>query len=314
MMLSIGIERMYYYLAQDDDNFPVRGLLGRQNDPRGWFRPHPSYAAYATLIRQLGGATFQGRMPTSLSVYAMRFQKGGEQVISLWSQFPATVALEGSGSVKAVSVVGTPITINPAAITIGPSPIYLSGNVTSISELVNPVLADSRSGFGKNQGENGWSYGYAELGSADPYFPDAFQHMEWRIWRSDNYRWIVPGGEFPFGGQDSLHPSDGAWAIRRWKSNTTGLVTLTGQLARGGGGDGVGIRIFVDGQEVYSRVLEPDEAAEYSVPNVQVSVGTKIDFAVTAFGTSDYDATIHTSTVLRQNSGTPNPPRNLGIQ
>ena len=314
MMLSIGIERMYYYLAQDDDNFPVRGLLGRQNDPRGWFRPHPSYAAYATLIRQLGGATFQGRMPTSLSVYAMRFQKGGEQVISLWSQFPATVALEGSGSVKAVSVVGTPITINPAAITIGPSPIYLSGNVTSISELLNPVLADSRSGFGKNQGENGWSYGYAELGSADPYFPDAFQHMEWRIWRSDNYRWIVPGGEFPFGGQDSLHPSDGAWAIRRWKSNTTGLVTLTGQLARGGGGDGVGIRIFVDGQEVYSRVLEPDEAAEYSVPNVQVSVGTKIDFAVTAFGTSDYDATIHTSTVLRQNSGTPNPPRNLGIQ
>ena len=82
MMLSIGIERMYYYLAQDDDSFPVRGLLGWQNDPRGWFRPHPSYAAYATVIRQLGGATFQGRMPTSLSVYAMRFQKDGEQVIS----------------------------------------------------------------------------------------------------------------------------------------------------------------------------------------------------------------------------------------
>jgi Glycosyl hydrolase catalytic core len=314
MMLSIGIERMYYYLAQDDSSFPVRGLVGWQNDPRGWFRPHPSYAAYATVIRQLGGATFQGRMPTSLSVYAMRFQKGGEQVISLWSQFPATVALEGSGSVQAVNIVGSPITINPATVTIGPSPIYLSGNVTSISELVNPVLADSRSGFGKVQGTNGWSYGYAELGSADPYSPDSFQNMEWRIWRSDNYRWIAPGGEFPFGGHDGLHPSGGAWAIRRWESNTSGLVTLAGYMSRGGGGDGVGIRIFVDGNEVYSRVLQPNEDAEYSVPNVQVNVGSKIDFTVTAFGNPDNDATVHTSTVLRQNGGNPNPPRNLGIQ
>jgi hypothetical protein len=51
-----------------------------------------------------------------------------------------------------------------------------------------------------------------------------------------------------------------------------------------------------------------------SVPNVQVNVGSKIDFAVTAFGNPDYDATVHTSTVLRQNSGNPNPPRNVGIQ
>ena len=183
-----------------------------------------------------GGATFQGRMPTSLSVYAMRFQKDGEQVISLWSQFPATVALKGSGSVKAVSIVGSPITINPAAVVIGPNPIYVTGNVTGINELVNPIIADSRSGFGKVQGTNGWSYGYAELGSADPYSPDAFQPMEWRIWRSDNYRWIAPGGEFPFGDHDGLHPSGEAWAIRRWESNTTGLVTLTGQVVRGAGG------------------------------------------------------------------------------
>ena len=87
-------------------------------------------------------------MPTSLSVYAMRFQKGGEQVISLWSQFPATVALEGSGRVEVVNNVGSPITINPAAVAIGPNPIYVTGNVTGINELVNPIIADSRSGFG----------------------------------------------------------------------------------------------------------------------------------------------------------------------
>ena len=83
---------------------------------------------------------------------------------------------------------------------------------------------------------------------------------------------------------------------------------------RGAEGAGVGIRIFVDGQEVYSRVLEPDEAADNSVPNVQVDIGSKIDFAVTAFGNPDYDATVHRLTVLRENSENPNPPRKLGIQ
>ena len=33
------------------------------------------------------------------------------------------------------------------------------------------------------------------------------------------------------------------------------VVTLSGLIARGPGGDGVGIRIFVDGNEVYKQQL-----------------------------------------------------------
>ena len=97
LMLSIGIERMYCYLAQDDSNFPSVGLLGEPNLESGSFRPHPSLAAYATVIRQLGGKTFQGRLPTALSIYALRFQN----TLALWSRFPATFCLEGSGPLDA---------------------------------------------------------------------------------------------------------------------------------------------------------------------------------------------------------------------
>ena len=55
LMLSAGVERMYYYLAMDDELFPYRGLVGARDDTRGAFRPHPVLVAYATLIRQLSG-------------------------------------------------------------------------------------------------------------------------------------------------------------------------------------------------------------------------------------------------------------------
>ncbi len=310
LMLSIGIERMYYYLAQDDGIFPVRGLLGEPDLEAGSFRPHPTFAAYATVIRQLGGKAFEGRVPTSLSIYAMRFQN----TLALWSRFPATVALPGSGTLSAVDIVGAPLTLNRAALELGPEPIYISGNVTGITELINPVVADSTSGVAKTQGANGWSYGYTDLGSGDPYTPANFRPMQWQIWRSDDYRWVAPGRDSPFAEYNGMHPAGGTWAIRRWESNFSGVVTLTGHIGLSEGGDGVGIRIFVDGYEVYSRLLNPDESTEYSVPNIQVTVGSKVDFAVTAFGNADSDQTLHTSTILRQSNDQPNPPRNLGIQ
>ena len=312
IMLSIGIQRMYYYLAQDDSIFPVRGLIGE--DDTGNWRPHPAYAAYATIIRQLGGAGFVDRLPTSLSVYALRFRKGTQQTIALWSQFPATVQLTGSVS-SAVNIVGLPLTVNPAAVEIGPDPIYVTGAVGAVSELVNPVVADSRSGYSKTVGENGWSYGWSDRGSSDPYSPADFRPMEWRIWRSDNYRWVVPGRDSPFAGHDGMHPQSGTWAIRRWTSNLSGRVTLRGYLERGSGGDGNGIRIFVDATEVHSEHLAPNQSREYVVPDVQVNVGSRIDFAVTAHGNSNGDAVVHTSTILRDSSsGVPTPPTNLHIE
>ena len=93
LMLSAGVERTYYYLAMDDDLFPYRGLVGANGDLRGSFRPHPVLVAYAILIRQLSGAAYHSRFNTSPSTYALRFQRGAEQVSVLWSNHPVTVSL-----------------------------------------------------------------------------------------------------------------------------------------------------------------------------------------------------------------------------
>ena len=92
-----------------------------------------------------------------------------------------------------VNIVGSPLTINRAAVELGPEPIYISGNVSAIIELINPVIADSISGVAKTQGANGWSYGYTDREPADPYTPADFRPMQWQIWRSDDYRWVAPG-------------------------------------------------------------------------------------------------------------------------
>ena len=113
LMLSAGVERMYYYLAMDDDLFPYRGLVGANGDVRGSFRPHPVLVAYAILIRQLSGAAYHSRFNTSPSTYALRFQRGAEQVSVLWSNHPVTVSLETSSPLRIVDIMGGTATMEP---------------------------------------------------------------------------------------------------------------------------------------------------------------------------------------------------------
>jgi hypothetical protein len=122
--------------------------------------------------------------------------------------------------------------------------------------------------------------------------------MTWGIWGADNYRWLLPGG-YPFASVSQLHPS-GSWAIRRWVSNVAGRASLSGVLSRGGGGDGVNVRIFVDGNEVYNQNLSPNQSMDYNVRHVALKVGTKIDFTVNRADESSFDATNFTLTIVRE--------------
>ena len=108
----------------------------------------------------------------------------------------------------------------------------------------------------------------------------------------------MPGG---IGHGNQMAPS-GYWAIRRWVSNIAGSVSLSGYLGRGGQGDGVGIRIFVDGNEVYNQYLAPNQAMDYNVSDVVLEVGSKIDFTVNQWGESSFDATDFLSTIILQSS------------
>ena len=236
LMLSAGVERMYYYLAMDDELFPYRGLVGRASDARGAFRPHPVLVAYATLIRQLSAANYEGRFATSPSTYALRFQRGDEQVSVLWSNHPVNVSLESSSRLLIIDLMGGTTTKQPVSgsveLSLGSDVQYVVGPVSRVTELNNKVIADSVSGYSKEAGENGWYYGYAELVAGEKYVPSKFQPMSWGIWGTDNYRWLG-SGDYPFASGSAMHPSS-AWAIRRWVSTIDGIGELVrASLARG---------------------------------------------------------------------------------
>jgi hypothetical protein len=261
LMLSQNVERMYYYLAMDDDSFPFRGLIGPASDDRGGFRPHPSLVAYATLIRQLNGAVFERRFETAPSTYAFAVQRDADQVSALWSNNPVEVSVASAAPLVVTDIMGTTSSQSPVA-----------GNVSlSLSKNVQ------------------------------------------FIWGEDNFRWSRDGG-YPFASGSQMHPSD-AWAIRRWVSNLDGELTLSGLVSRGDGGDGVNVRIFVDGQEIFRQEVSPTASINYNVPNVKVKVGSKIDFAVNQRDESSFDATTFTSIIKREShtSSSPSKPRNLRI-
>jgi hypothetical protein len=310
LMLSQGVERMYYYVMIDDLNFPYFGLVGFSSGPLGKFRPHPALIAYANAIRQFYKATYRGRFSASPSTYALRFQRRPDELTVLWSNHPVCVSLAASSELLVTNIMGGTSTITPlsgrVSIELSKDVQYVRGPVTSVTEAANDVLADSVSGYSKTAGENGWFYGFAELSSAAAYDPSQFKQMTWGIWGGDNYRWLASGG-YPFASGNTLHPSR-YWAIRRWVSNFAGRASLSGFLSRGSGGDGVGVRIFADGNEVYNHYLSPNQSINYSVPDIALKVGSNIDFTVNQAAESSFDATTFTSMIFHQRSA-PHPPR-----
>jgi hypothetical protein len=73
------------------------------------------------------------------------------------------------------------------------------------------------------------------------------------------------------------------------------------------------VRIFVDGKQVYRRNLSPSQSVNYSVPNIMITVGSKIDFTVNQRKESSFDATTFTSTIIRQVGASSSGPQGLTI-
>ena len=165
----------------------------------------------------------------------------------------------------------------------------------------------------KTSARNVGPYGYAELSAGETYNSSKFQPMRsWGIWGTDNYRWLGSGGT-PFASGSNLHPS-AAWAIRRWVSTVAGAVSLSGLLSRGEGGDGVEVRIFASMASKYIvEISRPSQSVKYSVPNIMITVGSKIDFTINQRGESSFDATTFTSAIMRQDGASPSGPQGLTI-
>jgi hypothetical protein len=301
LMLSQNVERMYYYLGLDDPSFPHRGLLSAPNGQKGVMAPHPAYVAYANIIRQLRGYKFHSRFAgTASSTYAFRFQNSAGRMNVLWSAEPVTVTLKTSSPVIVTDIMGVSRSLSPSGgvvrLRIDRNPQYVKGPVASVSDKGNALLADSLSGYSNQQGKYGWTYGSANV-TGGVYNPASFTPMRWDYAGDNAVCWL--SNQWHFVSVEQMHPSS-SWAVRRWTSDVSATVTLKCKVNRGGGGDGVGINIYVDGTHVYSRHLKPNESYDFNVNNVVVKPGSKVDFTVNQHGESSFDSTGFSVRIVRQ--------------
>ena len=175
------------------------------------------------------------------------------------------------------------------------------------------LLADSEKGFSDTQGKNNWSYGYfVAPNPGGPYVNGEFKPFP--QYRVSNRRGGWGGGpQWLVIGAAEQHPGaqDGRafWAVRRWTNQSAGsaaryqVARITGDARRGQPqGDGSTLRIFVDGREVFTRLLGGDQplAAKFDV-TAPLHADSTVDFAVDPGpGTNtQYDAVVLTATIRR---------------
>ncbi len=165
------------------------------------------------------------------------------------------------------------------------------------------VIADSFAEFSSTQGQDNWYYGYY----ATPGSPASWTQFENFVdntgdlfpgqvnpgfWRTDSIPTVAiwDTGEAPRG--TDLPPE--MWAARRWVSETSGSVLISGNIAPTGGGTTTA-RIYVDGVLIYTQNSAPGGA--YAV-NASVNVGSVVDLTVSADGVSFFDSTTFTAQIV----------------
>lgn len=172
---------------------------------------------------------------------------------------------------------------------------YTLGDYTSAP---GTVLANSGLDYSGNQGQDNWEYG----------FYLAFQPQNFTQLNPANFGPIWFGNESfatPFLDPNGGHPgvNSFAWAVRRWTSNFTGSVTVSGDFFDRdlNCGDGANVRILVDGTPVYDYQSIPSTSVPYQI-SLNVTVGTVIDFAIDPRFDTGCDDT-HFSAVIQSNFG-----------
>ncbi|HKB91210.1 MAG TPA: glycosyl hydrolase [Opitutaceae bacterium] len=298
LLLSAHVERVYWYLLRDYEHFSM-GLL-HEDQKR---TPKKDYTAMATMTRQIGNAEFIQRESSSFELYSLLFKDpSGKDLRIVWSLKPITIS--ANGVVDAVDMLGAEIK-DLHRLQIGDAPIFVSGPLTGLppaEATMQAVLADSNRDFGATQGGNGWSYGIF-LDSGTNF--TALQNFNITDWKKE---WT---GIFPYLSitSNDQHPStDGTTpvvAVRRWESNYDGEVRLSGEFRCSTQGDGVGVRILVDGEALFRKIIGGGNSIVEKFDVVRaIKKGTRIDFAVDPGPGEniDYDATNFSVTISANSS------------
>jgi hypothetical protein len=297
LMRTAGVERAYWYVAYDYDGYTT-GLLHGPGDPLGAYVPTSAFSAYSALIQQLYGATYVSRDQTDARTRSYYFRRGSDDVRVVWSTAgTAQLVLTTSTPLTRINIMGESTVLQPSngavVVTADGDPYYLVGPVDAVREIGrDTIIADTVRDFTGTQGSTAgnWSYSatYTTPGSA--YDPAALTPM---TYTRTNFAYEFES-YFPFSkldatgghpglrlGYDPIYP---VWSVRRWLSNTAANAHFNGTAVRAAiFGDGTGIKVFIDGAEVYSATLGGAGAAatltfDFDAP---IQVGSKVDFVTT---------------------------------
>jgi len=304
VLLSEGVERIYWYLLRDDPEFPSAGLLENTGIAGSPYAPAPAYASYATLIQELRNARFRGRDIADAQTRIYRFGSPDGTVRVAWSLHgPTQVTLQTTRDVTVVSVDGRRQVIAPSHgridLTLTDSPIFIRGPLAAVTlHRADEIVADSSRGFSDRQGLQ-WFYGSEAVGApGDGATAGSFHELQW----SNNdwgYFWADPALAFLMISRFVMHPSlrddRPVAAVRRWLSHIGGHVRVSGTAERSADlGDGVRFEVRLDGRTVYSAALGTPgypKRCDFSLP-LELRKGSTLDFAVFPVSSKlDFDTT-----------------------
>ena len=211
-----------------------------------------------------------------------------------------------AGPIRRLNLVGS---VMPAAsgggsssVTLDATPIYVvadKGAVAGVTETPrrDQLIANSLRDFSGEQGRGGWSYHYIannRNGSA-PYDPANIAPMRWLPSPGDWADvWTGPGKYFTLGeegGSGGVINSGQGWAVLRWTSDRDGPVHLAAAPRAAAQGDGIGVKVFTNGKELFSQLLLAGATATIDLTTTVVK-GTRLDFVVTPGPATDtnYDS------------------------
>ena len=294
------VQRIIWYLARDFREFTNMGLVHADTDPSGAFTPVMSYVAYANLIHLLADARFVQREKTDDRTLVYRFVSPTQTVWACWSAV-GTARMNFAGPIRRLSIVGSelppPSGREPSAVNLDATPIFVvakTGAVADVTETprADQLIANSLRDFSGEQGRGGWSYGYIgnDKSGSVPYDPAKVVPMNWLPSPGDWADvWAGPGQYFSLGeegGSGGVINGGQGWAVLRWTSDRRGPVHITASPKAPAQGDGIGVKVFAEGRELFSRLLPPKTNATIDL-TTQVSEGTRLDFVVTPGATTD---------------------------
>jgi len=147
--LSLGVEKIYWYLGKNYDMFASMGLVGSETDAQGRYAPKPAYAAYGVLTRLLEHATFLRQEEGPDGVHCYVFQREREEIRILWATQPQDVSFGSTKPAEFTDLMGNSFPLQPVNgrlnLHLSQLPVYLKGIVsdgirTSEIRLKSPAI------------------------------------------------------------------------------------------------------------------------------------------------------------------------------